>query len=97
MNTLVIILVETGIILLGGYVGYKILQAKNKKISDLNSALEKEKRVSKALQDHMDRKLETVVELEPIKEQVREATSEKEVLEAIASIVAINNSIVQDD
>jgi cell division protein FtsL len=94
-----------GIIIVLGFVFWLILKAKNKKIvnlkddiKDLNNViLSKNREIARKklsmekIKDHQERIKFTEKELSPIKKQVKEATSEEDVLAAIGNLVDIHN------
>ena len=100
MNTLTIILAMLAIIVICGAVIYsliKMLQKNKKKIQALNNELNSARENVRQLSEYIKNSDKIRKEEKEIAEKIKEAKTDEEVHNIINSIIALNNSRVQND
>ena len=100
MNAITVILVLLAVIaIMGGilYVLIKDLQAQKKENQNLNNRLESARINIEQLSAFVDKLLEIKTDEKSVSQKIKEAKSDEEVHEIIASIIALINNRVQND
>ena len=100
MNTLTIILVMLAIIVIMGGVIYALIRdrkAQKKEIQELKNEIISARENVKQLTDFIRNSDKIRKEEKQIAEKIKEAKTDEEVHEIINSIIALNNSRVQND
>ena len=100
MNTLTIILIMFSVIVIMGAVIYsliKMVQKNKKEIQGLNNELNSARENVKQLTDFIRNSDKIRKEEKEIAEKIKEAKTDEEVHNIINSIIALNNSRVQDN
>jgi uncharacterized protein HemX len=100
MNTLTIILVMVAIIVTMGGVIYALIRdrkAQKKEIQELKSEINSARENVKQLSDFIRNSDKIRKEEKEIAEKIKEAKTDEEVHNIIDSIIALNNSRVQND
>ena len=100
MNTLTIILIMFAIIVTMGAVIYVLIRdrkAQKKEIQELKNEINSARENVKQLSEYIKNSDKIRKEEKEIAEKIKEAKTDEEVHEIIASIIALNNNRVQND